>query len=126
MSFQGKLELYYKIMENKGLGKLDYAPLLYRTIWMLGFKVNPPYLAGFKNNFFIQTGHFFVIFAVICLAVFSLAESIGLNEPTLEQMLLFFVKLLVVSSGYGLFVSYRYHKFQKTFDLPSWESLGKN
>ncbi len=56
--FGRRLQRALAMLDGKGLPRSTSAPLLYRLLWKLGFRVPPPPMAGFASTALL-TGAFF-------------------------------------------------------------------
>ena len=56
--FDQRLQRALVMLDGKGLSRGTSAPLLYRLLWKLGFRVPPPLMTGFVPNALLMGGLF--------------------------------------------------------------------
>ncbi len=54
--FGQRLQQALAMLDGKGLPRGTSAPLLYRLLWKLGFRVPPPLMMGFVPNALLMGG----------------------------------------------------------------------
>ncbi|NQT63753.1 MAG: hypothetical protein HQ556_12395 [Candidatus Marinimicrobia bacterium] len=112
--FNEKLKRALVILEKKGFKKGNYAPPLYRMLWLLKIQIPPPHFRSYNANFFSSAIFFMVAFLILRLA-FSVWDFTSITR--------FVVVAIICGSVFGWLLAKYYHHGKKTMKLPNWNDV---
>ncbi len=117
MSYPPKVNTALALLENTGIWRSNYAPLLHRLFWRAGITIPPPHFASFKFNFIFLGVWFGVVCGLMMWFMFwsnhdkSSSESAAIIGTSLAGVL------------YGMFMALYYRIGARKHGLPSWSSI---
>jgi hypothetical protein len=112
--FKAKLTLAIQLMNDRGIGRVFYAPLLFRLFWLVNIPIRPPHFASVTFN----ASFYAIAFGVILGLYGCLMIWLGI-EVSLAVKLGFMAMALV--SGVVNAAYYRYSA--RKHKLPAWSDL---
>ena len=114
--FDKRLKISLDMLKELGLSRSNYAPPVYRLLWMIKVPVRPPHFRTIAANA-LTTGIFFAFFNGIIMWV--IRSNAGYSN--------LFVMIVAILSGilFGLVMAFAYHRSQQKYELPPWDELGE-
>jgi len=111
--FKLRLEKALEISKGLGLPCNNYAPPIYRLMWLLKLPVPPPHYRSLSANTITTGGNFMLLF-------WTFMWIIGWGGERSNYNLVF----IGISTGiiFGVVMAYSYERAKKKYDLTSWEN----
>lgn len=100
-------------MQRRGESPWTAAPLFFRLLWVLGYRIRPPYYLQPRTLFLLLGGTFGIQFSITLLAL-----GVAMNLP-LEQAVF---GLLLGGPMFGALMAMYYRRAAARLRLPPWES----
>jgi hypothetical protein len=75
MLFEEKLKIAFQELKNTGMRESSYKPLIFRYLWVFGFKVRPPHYRSIISNFITAAVGFAFIWAILMWFIVWRGES---------------------------------------------------
>lgn len=110
-----KLEQAFTILEGTGIWRMNYAPPLFRLLWLLKLQVPPPHFRSFAANALTLGGFFGGAWGLFMW-------TIVWHRFTSVEIALFASAIAGTFFGIGMASYYQYG--QRKHSLPNWEALG--
>ena len=117
MLFEEKLKIAFQELKNSGMRESSYKPLIFRYIWVFGFKVRPPHYRSFIENFITST----VVFAFFWAFLMGIVAWKGETYP-IQQVV---NSSLRTGALIGLAMSGLYKYGFYKHKLTKWKNLSK-
>ncbi|MES2070275.1 MAG: DUF6404 family protein [Pseudomonadota bacterium] len=115
MDINQKRDAALKLLESSGAGRGNFAPLLVRLLWRMGFDIPPPYFGSFLGNAFRMGMFFSAVWGVIMwVSVWSHQGKSPMSALIATAGAGFFYGIVM-----GGYFAYGKHKHQ----LPSWREF---
>lgn len=117
MLFKEKLEIAFQELEKSGMRTSSYKPLIFRLVWLYGFKVRPPHYRSIISNFITIAPAFAFVWGTLMWIVVWSAESY-----TLQQII---ISSLRAGGLFGLLMACLYKYGFYKHKLSKWNNLSK-
>lgn len=129
MKYKDIINLYIIDMKNQGMYSQSAAPIYYRFLWLIGFKIKPPVFQNTLTLFISHTIIFYLLF-LIYLIIMIIPTKIRIysyfqNPIPLINIILDITPDLFDPLGFalimGMAISFYYTELARILKLPKWE-----
>jgi len=118
MTHNEKLDLMFRDLAQRGVGRWTFAPPVYRLLWKLGFEVPPPLFSSFNHLLIVQGTTFGTLWG------FSTWLLLFTFFPVFPAWIFL---LLAIPAGvlFGLCMAAIYRWQARSLKLPNWSEYGR-
>jgi len=113
-----KREAALRLLESKGILRINYVPPVIRGLWRLGFDVPPPHFANFGVTALVTGSYFGVVWGLIMWLFFWSHRGFSVKASLIEAS----------SAGvlFGICMASYYAYGRRKYGIPMWRDFNSS